>query len=473
MRRHVELVSTVSARPHFARGSTTSCRVRASPARRPPRRCAAMPRVSSDVTGLTEVAPGGAARAAVLAGLDRRRRRLALAGARSRRVRPWPSSIVALAHRACAAAAPSAPHAAQHVPPGGTRRRACVRLTRATDDAAPCSASAPRASLVRGDRCTAGTASRPSRNARGRAGYGRLTCILASLVTSVRLRPRPRRQAGGGGAHGRARRGLPKRDPGAPALGRSPGCDARLRAARSASTAPGATCLARTSTPKPRKDGSAAADLDPRHRGSATKERERRQDHRDQGRRHRRRLPGPAAGDLQRRPHHRSRRARRPPALDLIAEVQQHLGDDRVRAVAMDSTDGLAAWRRRRRHRRRRSRCPSATARSAASGTCIGEPVDNGRSRRAASAGRSTAIRPRSASCRRRSRSSRPGMKVDRPDRAVHPRRQGRPLRRRRGRQDRADPGADPQRRPAARRRLGLRGRGRAHARGQRPAGSR
>jgi F-type H+/Na+-transporting ATPase subunit beta len=29
--------------------------------------------------------------------------------------------------------------------------------------------------------------------------------------------------------------------------------------------------------------------------------------------------------------------------VDLIAEVQQHLGDDRVRAVAMDSTDGL--WR--------------------------------------------------------------------------------------------------------------------------------
>jgi F-type H+-transporting ATPase subunit beta len=28
-------------------------------------------------------------------------------------------------------------------------------------------------------------------------------------------------------------------------------------------------------------------------------------------------------------------------AIDLIAEVQQHLGDDRVRAVAMDSTDGL------------------------------------------------------------------------------------------------------------------------------------
>ncbi len=29
------------------------------------------------------------------------------------------------------------------------------------------------------------------------------------------------------------------------------------------------------------------------------------------------------------------------PAIDVIAEVQQHLGDDRVRAVAMDSTDGI------------------------------------------------------------------------------------------------------------------------------------
>src|SRR5919197_3039717 len=30
------------------------------------------------------------------------------------------------------------------------------------------------------------------------------------------------------------------------------------------------------------------------------------------------------------------------PPIDLVAEVQQHLGDDRVRAVAMDSTDGLS-----------------------------------------------------------------------------------------------------------------------------------
>jgi F-type H+/Na+-transporting ATPase subunit beta len=35
-------------------------------------------------------------------------------------------------------------------------------------------------------------------------------------------------------------------------------------------------------------------------------------------------------------------RITRPDGGDLVAEVQQHLGDDRVRAVAMDSTDGLA-----------------------------------------------------------------------------------------------------------------------------------
>jgi len=42
----------------------------------------------------------------------------------------------------------------------------------------------------------------------------------------------------------------------------------------------------------------------------------------------------------------------------LVCEVQQHIGDDRVRAVAMDSTDGLQpAWTSS--TRVRRSRCPS------------------------------------------------------------------------------------------------------------------
>ena len=35
-------------------------------------------------------------------------------------------------------------------------------------------------------------------------------------------------------------------------------------------------------------------------------------------------------------------RITRPDGSALIAEVQQHLGDDRVRAVAMDATDGIA-----------------------------------------------------------------------------------------------------------------------------------
>ena len=73
---------------------------------------------------------------------------------------------------------------------------------------------------------------------------------------------------------------------------------------------------------------------------------QRRPDRGDPGRRDRGRLPRRAARDQQRARHRaeatpRSRRdstARH----DLVCEVQQHLGDDRVRAVAMDSTDGLA-----------------------------------------------------------------------------------------------------------------------------------
>ena len=63
---------------------------------------------------------------------------------------------------------------------------------------------------------------------------------------------------------------------------------------------------------------------------------QRREDHRDQGRRARRRLPRLPPRDPE-RPRDRARTA-----ATLVAEVQQHLGDDRVRAVAMDSTDGLA-----------------------------------------------------------------------------------------------------------------------------------
>ena len=61
-----------------------------------------------------------------------------------------------------------------------------------------------------------------------------------------------------------------------------------------------------------------------------------------------------------------------------MAEVQQHLGDDRVRAVAMDSTDGLARGDRRTRHRARRSPCRSAQATLGRLWNVIGQAIDGG-----------------------------------------------------------------------------------------------
>ena len=153
----------------------------------------------------------------------------------------------------------------------------------------------------------------------------------------------------------------------------------------------------------------------------------------------------------------------------LIAEVQQHLGDDRVRAVAMDSTDGLArgvdvvdtgapiSVPGRRRH----------------AGADLERDRRAGRQQAAGRQGRRALVDPpRSADVPRAladDRDLRDRPQGRRPDRPVREGRQDRPLRRRRHRQDGADPGADPQRRPAARRRLRLRRRRRAHPRGERP----
>jgi hypothetical protein len=151
----------------------------------------------------------------------------------------------------------------------------------------------------------------------------------------------------------------------------------------------------------------------------------------------------------------------------LIAEVQQHLGDDRVRAVAMDSTTVSRAG----------SRCATRAA-DLGAGRATRRSAHLERDRRA---GRRTARAegrralvdpprpPAFTDLSPKIEVVRDGHQGDRPARAVHPRRQGRPLRRRRSRQDGADPGADPQRRARARRRLRLRRRRRAHARGQRP----
>src|SRR5215207_4750295 len=55
----------------------------------------------------------------------------------------------------------------------------------------------------------------------------------------------------------------------------------------------------------------------------------------------------------------------------LVLEVQQHLGDDRVRAVAMDATDGLARSSRR---ASRSSTCWRPTRRAARS-ACSAAPA--------------------------------------------------------------------------------------------------
>ena len=81
----------------------------------------------------------------------------------------------------------------------------------------------------------------------------------------------------------------------------------------------------------------------------------------------------------------------------LVAEVQQHLGDDRVRAVAMDSTDGLA---------RGADVVDTGAPISVPVGdttlgriwNVIGQPVDDKPADPGSSAGRSIASRPPSAS---------------------------------------------------------------------------
>ena len=59
--------------------------------------------------------------------------------------------------------------------------------------------------------------------------------------------------------------------------------------------------------------------------------------------------------------------------IHLVAEVQQHLGDNKVRAVAMDSTDGLARGMEVV-DTGGRSRCRSVRRRWAGCSTCWGSP---------------------------------------------------------------------------------------------------
>ena len=152
----------------------------------------------------------------------------------------------------------------------------------------------------------------------------------------------------------------------------------------------------------------------------------------------------------------------------LVLEVAQHLGENTVRTVAMDSSEGLVRGqdvtdtgqpiavpvgdetlgphheRDRRAGGRGRPHQDARQARHPPAGAHLRRPVDGSRNPRHRHQGRG-------------------------PAGALRQGRQDRPVRRRRRRQDRADHGAHQQRRQGARRLFGVRRRRRAHARGQRP----
>ena len=153
----------------------------------------------------------------------------------------------------------------------------------------------------------------------------------------------------------------------------------------------------------------------------------------------------------------------------LVLEVAQHLGENTVRTIAMDTTDGLTRGQ--------------AVTDTGAQISRAGRPED---------------ARPHPQRHRRADRRARPGQCRHAPRRSTPRRplfvdqstetailvtgikvidllapyaqgRQDRPVRRRRRRQDRAHPGTDQQHRQGPWRRLGVRRRRRAHPRGQRP----
>ena len=187
--------------------------------------------------------------------------------------------------------------------------------------------------------------------------------------------------------------------------------------------------------------------------------------HPDHRPRRRHRVPGrPAAGDLQRGRDPARGRGRRSSARSSSTSATTGSG-----SVAMTTTDGLARGTARPRHRRPDHRAGRR-----------GDPrprLRRPRQRRSTTRARSTASKTlpihRSAPAVRRAddrgRGLRDRPQGHRPDLPVQEGRQDRHLRRRRRRQDGHHPGADPQRRPGARRRVGVRRRRRAQPRGQRP----
>ena len=152
----------------------------------------------------------------------------------------------------------------------------------------------------------------------------------------------------------------------------------------------------------------------------------------------------------------------------LVCEVQQHLGDDRVRAVAMDATDGLA---------RGMEVVDTGGPITVPVGkvtlgrifNVLGEVIDEGDAIEVEERWPIHRDAPTVENLTPTTEMFETGIKVDRPARALRQGRQGRPVRRRRRRQDGDHPGADPQPRQGARRPVRVLRRRRALARGQRP----
>ena len=152
----------------------------------------------------------------------------------------------------------------------------------------------------------------------------------------------------------------------------------------------------------------------------------------------------------------------------LVLEVAQHLGESTVRTVAMDSTEGLV---------RGNEVFDTGQAISVPVGdgtlgrimNVIGEPVDEAGPIKATGTPRHPSAGALLRRAIDRSADSRHRHQGRRPARALCQGRQGRPVRRRRRRQDRDHPGADQQHRQEAWRLFGVRRRRRAHARRQRP----
>ncbi len=159
-----------------------------------------------------------------------------------------------------------------------------------------------------------------------------------------------------------------------------------------------------------------------------------------------------------------------PDGRTLVAEVQQHLGDDRVRAVAMDATDGLArgtvAY-----DTGASISVPVGDATLGRIFNVLGQTIDKGDDAEIDASPRWEIHRepPAFDTLSPTAEIFETGIKVIDLLAPYVRGRQDRPLRRRRRGQDGAHPGADQQHRHAARRRVGVRRRGRAHARGQRP----